>query len=87
MEDNKKFELNDEALDSVAGGAAPEAEWTTALCRLTDGHVCPRCGHDVFRAYKMETTWQIVCHNCQILDHSRWPNTEELDAISRNWMT
>lgn len=82
MENKKNFELSDEALDEVAGGAAPDAKYTAALCRLTDGHCCPSCGHDQFRAYKMGNCWRIVCNGCKVQDTKCWPKTEELDVIS-----
>lgn len=82
MED-KKNELNDEMLDEVVGGAAPDGVHTAALCRLNDGHCCPECGGTEFRAYKMYgDTWRIVCHSCGIQDTKCWPGTNDLDVIS-----
>lgn len=81
------FELNDDALDTVAGGASPEASWTSCLAKITTGAVCCRCGHDTFRCYKMSgDIWRAVCHSCGIQDINLWPQTHELDVISHNWM-
>jgi len=58
MDNNKKFELNDDALDNVAGGASEEFDlneerlplgWYVTCCKCTFGFPvsegsCPSCG-------------------------------------------
>jgi len=49
MDNNKKFELNDEALDEVAGGAVTDADYAAcpfphnSLIRNKQGKHCPKC--------------------------------------------
>ena len=47
MEDNKKFELNDEALDNVAGG---RDGWTGSVqhCVRNKDYACSNCGGHEF---------------------------------------
>ena len=52
MDNNKKFELNDEALDEVAGGAVTDADYAAcpfphdSIIRNTIGAYCGRCYGD-----------------------------------------
>ena len=57
MEDKKKFELNDEALDTVSGGAVTDADYAAcpfphnSIIRNKNGHSCLKCQGDPEAGY------------------------------------
>lgn len=55
MEDKKKFELNDEALDNVTGGMSDDG-WYEGFGYPPEYH-CPKCGKDVWRIARGRKVW------------------------------
>ena len=65
MENNKKFELNDEALDSVAGGRTGSVVGEGRPCIRNPNYACSNCGgHEFFIVDGNSTHYSGNCVNC-----------------------
>lgn len=73
MDEKKNFELDDNMLESVAGGAGARNPWTKQFpTNCTVEHHCPYC-EEIFMIkpiQRMKLTWMndeeflLVCHTC-----------------------
>jgi len=65
MEDNKKFELNDEQLDDIAGGANLDAWWASGRQGAPICTVHPTC-RPVMDSYYEDGKLYVKCPYCKI---------------------